>query len=61
MSIFDMMKNVDNVIAALINYEIKSEQVLKMRDYAAIKDVTYRIISDVQQLKQKIFSDTEYS
>jgi hypothetical protein len=53
-----MMKNVDNVIAALISYEIKEASVLQMRSFAEIKDITHRIISDVQEVKQKIFSDS---
>jgi wobble nucleotide-excising tRNase len=32
-----------------------------MREFTLIKEITYKIISDVQQLKQKLFSDTEYS
>lgn len=34
MSIFEMMKNVDNVIASLIIYEINEANVKEMRSFA---------------------------
>lgn len=34
MSILEMMKNVDNVIASLVIYEIKESNVKQMRSFA---------------------------
>lgn len=44
MTIFDMTKNMDNVIAALVHEEIVRTELLKMRDIERIKSETYRII-----------------
>jgi len=47
MSIFDMTKNADNVVAAIIHYEISQANLKEQRDINTIKDLTYRIIDDV--------------
>lgn len=47
MSIFDMTKNIDNVIAALIHYEIADTKIKSVRNIEEAKEITYRIINDV--------------
>lgn len=47
MSIFDMTKNIDNVIAALIHYEIADTKIKSVRNIEKAKEITYRIINDV--------------
>lgn len=47
MTIFDMTKNADNVVAAIIHYQISQANLKEQRNINVIKDLTYKIIDDV--------------
>lgn len=57
MTIFDMTKNIDNVIAALIHEDITNTGILKIRDMEEIKKQTYFIIEDVENIKNMIYPE----
>lgn len=57
MTLFDMTKNIDSVIAALVHHSLDQAQISSTTDISTIKQETYKIISDTEKIKKDIYPD----